>query len=152
MVYAVNSAVLDDLSRAEEKLRAMGYRSSLGWGRLCFGVAHTALSTDIVMMPVMRQVGTEQLFRSGVSESIVRIITRVVLYPSHPYRKLSRYSARLIESYCPSCELLIAASPRKQILDVMERLHHCPVHYRYPKKTEEGKSRVVQLGQANVDR
>jgi hypothetical protein len=50
----------------------------------------------------------------------------------HPYRKISPYSAKLVESYCPGCELLIAASPSRKILDTMEKLHDCPVHFRYP--------------------
>jgi len=39
---------------------------------------------------------------------------------------------RLVESYCEGCGLLIAASPSKKILAVMEKLHKCPVYFRYP--------------------
>ena len=48
-----------------------------------------------------------------------------------PTRKVSPYSQRLLESYCPGCGLLIAASPSRKILAIMERLHTCPVYFRY---------------------
>lgn len=47
-------------------------------------------------------------------------------------RKASPYCVKLIESYCVSCGLLIAASPRRRILTVMEKLHQCPVYFHYP--------------------
>lgn len=46
--------------------------------------------------------------------------------------KTSLYCARLIESYCEGCGLLIAASPLAAVLTTMERLHVCPVYFRYP--------------------
>lgn len=48
-----------------------------------------------------------------------------------PLHKSNRYVPKLIESYCPGCGLLIAASPSKKILAIMERLHVCPVYFRY---------------------
>jgi hypothetical protein len=53
---------------------------------------------------------------------------------SHPtsVRKANPYCAKLIESYCVACGLLIAASSRPQVLTVMEKLHSCPVYFHYP--------------------
>jgi hypothetical protein len=45
--------------------------------------------------------------------------------PRHP---------KLVESYCPSCGLLIAASPRPEVLRILERIHACPVYFRYVKR------------------
>lgn len=45
---------------------------------------------------------------------------------------MSHYSPKLIESYCPGCELLIAASPHKNILAIIEKLHKCPAYHGYP--------------------
>jgi len=33
-----------------------------------------------------------------------------------------------------ACGLLIAASPRRRILTVMEKLHECPVYFRYEQR------------------
>jgi len=49
-------------------------------------------------------------------------------------RKASPHCAKLIESYCAVCGLLIAASPFREILTLMENLHHCPVYFRYPRR------------------
>jgi hypothetical protein len=53
---------------------------------------------------------------------------------SHPSatRKASPHCAKLIESYCHGCGLLIAASPRRRVLALMEKLHQCPVYFHYP--------------------
>jgi 5-methylcytosine-specific restriction endonuclease McrA len=51
-----------------------------------------------------------------------------------PFRKASPYCARLVESYCHTCGLLIAASPQRRVLAIMERLHRCPVYFRYPRR------------------
>jgi hypothetical protein len=48
-----------------------------------------------------------------------------------PLRIASQFSAKLMESYCPGCGLLIAASPSLKLLSVMETLHSCPVHFHY---------------------
>ena len=53
----------------------------------------------------------------------------------HPIRKVNPYAFRLLESYCPGCGLLIAASPSRKILAVMEKLHVCPVYFRYSQRT-----------------
>jgi hypothetical protein len=50
---------------------------------------------------------------------------------SSAIRKASSYCVRLIESYCVGCGLLIAASPRRQVLAIMEKLHECPVYFHY---------------------
>jgi hypothetical protein len=52
----------------------------------------------------------------------------------HPsaIRKASPFCAKLIESYCAHCGLLIAASPRRRVLSVMEKIHACPVYFFYP--------------------
>lgn len=44
---------------------------------------------------------------------------------SHPtsVRKASPYCVKLIESYSPVCGLLIAASPRRRVLAIMEKPH-----------------------------
>jgi hypothetical protein len=52
--------------------------------------------------------------------------------PNPPVRRASPFCARLIESYCAGCGLLIAASPLRNILSIMERLHECPVYFHYP--------------------
>jgi hypothetical protein len=49
-------------------------------------------------------------------------------------RKASPHSVKLIESYCVACGLLIAASPRRRILAVMEKLHECPVYFHYEQR------------------
>jgi hypothetical protein len=41
---------------------------------------------------------------------------------------------KLVESYCPGCGLLIAASPRPEVLRILERIHSCPVYFQYPKR------------------
>jgi len=46
-------------------------------------------------------------------------------------RKVNVGCGTLIESYCKSCGLLIAASPRMHILKVMESVHTCPVYCFY---------------------
>lgn len=56
------------------------------------------------------------------------------------YRKLSRHSANLLQSYCPACEQLIAASPFPWILDVMERIHVCRVVFHYPPSLDRNSS------------
>ena len=50
----------------------------------------------------------------------------------YPVRKSNPHTLQLIESYCPGCGLLIAASPSQKILRIMEELHVCPVYFRYP--------------------
>lgn len=48
-----------------------------------------------------------------------------------PLRIASQFSPKLMESYCPGCGLLIAASPFPRVLSVMETLHSCPVYFHY---------------------
>lgn len=60
----------------------------------------------------------------------------MALAPSNPHviRKPNASLPKLIESYCPGCGLLIAASPSRKILGIMEKLHACPVYFRYPQQ------------------
>jgi hypothetical protein len=46
---------------------------------------------------------------------------------------------KLVELYCKGCGLLIAASPSRKILAIMEKLHSCPVYFRYiqPKRQQK---------------
>jgi len=78
--------------------------------------------------PVQQQNGPT----GKVSGRVTCIIENVA--PLFPTRKASPYSKKLIESYCSACGLLIAASPRRQVLAIMEKLHRCPVYFRYPQK------------------
>ena len=48
--------------------------------------------------------------------------------------KVNPRHLKLIESYCPACGLLIAASPRPRVLQILERIHACPVYFQYPKR------------------
>jgi hypothetical protein len=41
------------------------------------------------------------------------------------FRRVSSTSPPLVESYCRSCGLLIAASPALNVIEIMEALHHC---------------------------
>jgi len=56
------------------------------------------------------------------------------LIQHRPIHKRNLHAIRLLESYCPGCGLLIAASPSRKILVIMERLHVCPVYFRYPQE------------------
>ena len=51
-------------------------------------------------------------------------------------KKASESASGLVASYCKGCGLLIAASPRRKTLDVMETLHHCPVYFHYHQRPE----------------
>ncbi len=51
-------------------------------------------------------------------------------------RKAAPFAVGLVASYCKGCGLLIAASPRRKTLDVMETLHHCPVYFHYHQRPE----------------
>jgi hypothetical protein len=52
-------------------------------------------------------------------------------------RNVNRFADGLVASYCKGCGLLIAASPRRKTLDVMEDSHQCPVYFHYEQATEE---------------
>jgi hypothetical protein len=41
-------------------------------------------------------------------------------------RNVNRFADGLVASYCRGCGLLIAASPKRKTLDLMEKLHQCP--------------------------
>jgi hypothetical protein len=47
------------------------------------------------------------------------------------HRRANLLSPRLLESYCPDCGLLIAASPWPNVLSKLERIHTCPVRGHY---------------------
>lgn len=46
------------------------------------------------------------------------------------FRRVSSTSSPLIESYCRSCGLLIAASPALNVVELMEGLHRCQGPYK----------------------
>lgn len=49
-------------------------------------------------------------------------------------RRVSTQTNRLLESYCNSCGLLVAASPKRRFLDLAEKVHICPVYCNYRRK------------------
>jgi hypothetical protein len=51
-------------------------------------------------------------------------------------RNINRSADGLVASYCKGCGLLIAASPKRKTLDIMERVHTCPVYFHYEQLTE----------------
>lgn len=51
-------------------------------------------------------------------------------------RNVNISCATLIESYCKSCGLLIAASPHRRIIQIMERIHECPVYCCYARPAQ----------------
>jgi hypothetical protein len=51
-------------------------------------------------------------------------------------RRENAYTPGLIESYCASCGLLVAASQNKAFLEVAESAHICPVYLHYPIPTQ----------------
>jgi hypothetical protein len=48
--------------------------------------------------------------------------------------KVNPHHTKLMEIYCPGCGLLIAASPRPEVLRILERIHVCPVYFQYRKQ------------------
>jgi hypothetical protein len=71
---------------------------------------------DIIPESLIQQIASEAIMASGNLSAI---------------RKASPYCVKLMESYCVGCGLLIAASPLRRVLTIMERLHECPVYFRY---------------------
>jgi hypothetical protein len=52
---------------------------------------------------------------------------------------------RLIEAYCPSCGIFIAASPKEHILQILEKMHYCPPNACDPDHAAEfGRSRIIR--------
>jgi hypothetical protein len=51
-------------------------------------------------------------------------------------QKADQFAVGLVASYCKGCGLLIAASPRRKTLDMMETLHRCPVYFHYYRRPE----------------
>jgi len=51
-------------------------------------------------------------------------------------RVVTWFAVGLVASYCKGCGLLIAASPRRKTLDIMETLHQCPVYFHYDQSPE----------------
>jgi hypothetical protein len=51
-------------------------------------------------------------------------------------RNINRSADGLVASYCKGCGLLIAASPKRKTLDVMEKVHTCPVYFHYEQASE----------------
>lgn len=46
------------------------------------------------------------------------------------FRRVSNPTSLLIESYCSTCDLLIAASPVLSVIETMEGLHRCQGAYK----------------------
>jgi hypothetical protein len=65
-------------------------------------------------------------------------------------RNVNRFADGLVASYCNSCGLLIAASPKRKTLDVMEDVHECPVYFHYQQSAEPevGIAWPIPLGHA----
>jgi hypothetical protein len=53
-------------------------------------------------------------------------------------RNVNRFADGLVASYCKGCGLLIAASPKRKTLDVMEKVHRCPVYFHYQQFPQAG--------------
>jgi hypothetical protein len=51
-------------------------------------------------------------------------------------RNVNRFADGLVASYCRGCGLLIAASPKRKTLDLMEKLHQCPVYFHYRRSAQ----------------
>jgi len=51
-------------------------------------------------------------------------------------RNINRFADGLVASYCKGCGLLIAASPKRKTLDIMEDVHECPVYFHYEQTPE----------------
>jgi hypothetical protein len=41
------------------------------------------------------------------------------------WRKISGRNAMLVESTCPQCKSFVGASPRPEVLSLVENMHHC---------------------------
>jgi len=53
--------------------------------------------------------------------------------------------SKLIEAYCPSCGMFIAASPKEQILEMLEAMHCCPPNTCDPDHAASfGRSRIIK--------
>jgi hypothetical protein len=75
-----------------------------------------------------------------------------MINPSASRRNVNRLADGLVASYCKGCGLLIAASPTRKTLDVMENLHECPVYFHYEQtpEPEVGLAWPVAIGQARL--
>jgi hypothetical protein len=58
------------------------------------------------------------------------------MYSVATRKKAAQSAVGLVASYCKGCGLLIAASPRRRTLDIMETIHHCPVYFHYHQRPE----------------
>jgi hypothetical protein len=70
-----------------------------------------------------------------------------MINPSASRRNINRSADGLVASYCKGCGLLIAASPKRKTLDVMERVHECPVYFHYEQASEPA-DELELIGQA----
>jgi hypothetical protein len=59
-----------------------------------------------------------------------------MINPRASRRNINRSADGLVASYCKGCGLLIAASPKRKTLDVMEKVHKCPVYFHYEQPPE----------------
>jgi hypothetical protein len=73
-----------------------------------------------------------------------------MLNPRATRRNVNKLADGLVASYCKGCGLLIAASPMRKTLDVMENIHECPVyfHYQLTPEPEVGVAWPVSIGRA----
>ena len=68
-------------------------------------------------------------------------------------RRENAYTPGLIESYCASCGLLVAASQNKAILAVAESAHVCPVYLHYAQPPQrKGPQRIRRAQQKPVEK
>ena len=58
-------------------------------------------------------------------------------------QQATKFAVGLVASYCRGCGLLIAASPRRKTLDIMENVHHCPVYFHYEHQPERENASVT---------
>ena len=70
-----------------------------------------------------------------------------MINPRASRRNINRSADGLVASYCKGCGLLIAASPKRKTLDVMEKVHECPVYFHYD-QTSEPTDGLEFIGQA----
>jgi hypothetical protein len=57
-------------------------------------------------------------------------------------RNVNLFADGLVASYCKGCGLLVAASPKRKTLDVMEELHQCPVYFHYQQSPKADSARA----------
>jgi hypothetical protein len=69
----------------------------------------------------------------------------------HPGAVRRKVAVGLVASYFKACGLLIAASPNRKTLDVMEKLHKCPVYFRYRQARDRVDGWPAPIGKRKTD-